>query len=695
MNLEKLFYPESLAVVGASNKKGKLGYNVLKNLIEHEYDGEIYPVNPKYDKIQGMKAYHSVDEIEGKLDSAVSIVPAPYTPDVVEDCFEKGAEFVSVQSAGFSEKGGEGEEIERKLKSLVDEYGSHILGPNCTGVINVNNGMCQSIGRVGNLEPGNIGLIAQAGVYAAGILWGLRRIMDFSMIATIGNKLDIDETDVLKFMGSDDTVKVIALYVEDIARGKKFLDVAKEIVKDKPIVLLKGGRTGEGKKSAATHTGSIGGPRQVYETIFREGGIIQAEDNDEMFDLVRAFSKQPLPTTKKIMIITYSGSQGITATDTLNERGMGLANLSDEIREEIEEMIPEVIEGSNPADLTFDQSPEQVRKIVEIAKEDEEIGGFIINLQPEILQDYVDEFKDMNCGNKPVLISVTGREFTIDTVVEMENIGFPIFTTPDRAAKVLTEMWNYYSQEIENGSRKKFEVKKEKVEDLIDAALNAGRQVIGGFRALEIFEAYGIPTVEHRLAESPDEASKIFGELDGPVAMKIESEEVLHKTDVGGVELDVNSEPEKVFDKIKNRVMSKARISEDQIMGICLQPMLTEGKETLIGSNYEKIADGHMIRFGFGGKYTEIFEDTSTRISPLTAKDAEEMIEETNYISELLKGVRGESACDKESIMDSLLRLSQLVEDVPRIEEVEANPLLVFPEGAAVVDARLILRKSD
>ncbi len=691
MDLEKLFYPESLAVIGASDKEGKLGYNVLRNLLDHEYEGRIYPVNPKYDEIQGLKAYESVKEIEGNLDSAVSIVPASYTPDVVEECFEAGAEFVSVQAAGFGEKGGEGKEIEDQLRELVEEYDSHILGPNCTGVINVNNGLCQAIGRVEKLDLGNIGLIAQAGVYAAGILWGLKDIMDFSMIATIGNKMDIDETDVLKYMGNENTVDVIAMYMEDTERGGDFLDIARETVKDKPIVLLKGGRTEEGKKSAATHTGSIGGPREVYETIFKEGRIIQADDNDHMFDITRAFSKQPLPTTDKMMIITYSGSQGITATDTLNEEGLGLAELQDSTEEKIVEMIPDIIEGTNPADLTFDQYPEQVRKIIEIAKEDEEVGGFIVNLQPEILQSYVDEFSKLDSGGKPVLTSVTGKEFIMDTVVEIENLGYPIFATPERAARVVSEMWRYKSREIEDLPREKFEVEEEKVGNIIDSARSVDREVIGGFRALEIFEAYGIPVVKHHLAKTPEEASKIFEELEGPFAMKIESKEITHKSDVGGVELNVEGDPESAFRELKDRVLSETGIEEDQIEGVTIQPMITEGKEILIGSTYEDIVDGHMIRFGFGGKYTEIFRDTSTRIAPLDSKDAEEMIEETEYIKELLRGARGDKPCDEGLIKESLLRLSQLVEDFPEVKEVEANPLLIWQDGAAVIDARLRL----
>lgn len=694
MNLQKLFFPDSLAVIGASGQEGKLGYNVLRNLLDHGYEGNIYPVNPKYDEIEGLKAYESVGKIQGKVDAAVSIVPAHVTPEVVKGCFEKGVEFVSVQSAGFSEKGGEGKEIERELESLVDEYESHILGPNCTGVINTHNGLCQSIGRVGDLGVGNVGLIAQAGVYAAGILWGLRKIMDFSMIATIGNKLDIDETDLLKFMKNEESVEVITLYLEDIEQGKDFLDLVTEIVEEKPIILLKGGRTEEGKKTATTHTASIGGSREVYETIFREGGIITAEDNDHMFDIARGFSKQPLPETDQMMVITYSGSQGITATDTLNEHGLGLAQLQDETKEQIIDEIPAVIEGTNPADLTFDQTPERVKKIIEVAQADKQVGGFIINLQPELLGQYADEFADLDSGGKPVLISVTGREFAMDTVTKMENIDYPVFATPERAANVAARMWEFNSRVTVKGSIPALKVHQEKVEEIVKGFLEEDRFVIGGYRALEIFDAYGIPIVDNYLATDPGEALTKFQGIDGPVCMKVESPEVVHKSDAGGVRLHVDENPESVFREIVDTVVRKTGIGENEIEGISLQPMLTGGKETLIGSTYEDILGGHLVRFGLGGKYTEVFRDVSARTSPLSSREAEVLIEETSYIKKLMRGAREEEPCDEELVKESLLRLSQLVEDFPEIQEVEANPLLVWPSGAAVIDARLRLREN-
>jgi acyl-CoA synthetase (NDP forming) len=690
MNLKKLFYPKSLAVVGASNKEGKLGYNVLRNLITHGYQGEIFPVNSNGGDIQGYRSYQSVSDIDAELDAAVTIVPASATPQVVEECFQCGIEHVTVEAAGFGETGERGKVIEGELRRLVREYGGHILGPNCTGIINVNNGLCESIGLVGELRPGNVGLVAQAGVYAAGILWGLRNIMDFSLIATIGNKLDIDETDVLEFMGQDDTVKVIVMYLEDIRDGERFLRVAKRIANRKPIILLKGGRTDEGKAKAVTHTAAMGGSSQAYDAIFREAGVIRATDNDHMFDLARAFSKQPLPPTDRMMVITYSGSQGITATDTLNENGMRLATLGKKTREELRDCIPNVVTAINPADLTFDQNPAQVRRIIEIVSKDAEVGGIIANIQPELLDQYAQEMRLLENGGKPVLFSATGKEFVMEEAIFMESLGFPVFGTPERAAQVLSSMRSFATMEVGQDDDKTFEVNSDEVKRILQEAKGSRVRALGGMSALQVLEAYGIPTVECQLAHGPEEADRIGKRMSGPIAMKIESEKVLHKSDLGGVELNVEGGYASVFNRIVKRALRKLPdLLPEDIDGVCMQPMVGDGKEVIIGSSRERAMDCHVVKFGLGGKYTEVFRDLSNRIAPLSENQAKQMIGETRFIGKLLKGQRGEAPYRVDIVVEALLRLSQLVRDFPEIEEIEANPFLVTREGGVVVDARL------
>lgn len=689
MNLQKLFYPKSLAIIGASNTPGKLGYNVLKNLIDHGFEGKLYPVNPRGGLVQGIRSYTSVSDIEDNVDAAVTIVPAAITPDVVEECLSRGIEFVTVEAAGFGELGAKGKEIEQKLKNLVREYNCHILGPNCSGIINVNNGLCQPIGLVGDLRPGNIGLIAQAGVYASGILWGLRNVMDFSMIATIGNKIDIDETDMLEFMGSDPTIKVIAMYLEDIRRGERFLEVARDISSHKPIIVLKGGRTEEGKAKAVTHTAAIGGSRQSYEAVFDEAGIIQARDNDHLFDLARGFSKQPLPSTDRMMVITYSGSQGITATDTLSEMGVGLADLSKPTKESMKEHIPDLVATINPADLTFEQNPEQVRRIIEIAARDENVGGIMANLQPEILNSYVEEMKDIDTNGKTVVFSVTGREFAMDGVIGLEALGFPIYSTPERASEVLATMHRHSINNVKPRDPKVFQVDRGKVSRVLAVAKKMGMTTVGGFGAFQILKAYGIPVAECYIARTPEEAEELCSSIDGPLAFKIESSKVLHKSDMGGVELGVTEDFGSTFIKIIDRVMARSPdLMRKDIDGVLIQPMMGGGKEVLIGSTYEQAFGCHIIKFGLGGKYTEIFGDVSNGVAPLDEERARTMVRNTKYIGRLLEGQRGEDPYDIVAVVDALMRFSQLVRDFPEIREVEANPFVVWNNGGVVIDAR-------
>jgi acyl-CoA synthetase (NDP forming) len=691
MNLNHLFYPRSLAIIGASDKPGKLGYNVLRNLIDHGYEGSIYPINPKGGTIQGLKAHRCVGEIDDDIDAAVAIVPAVHTVKVVEECFQKGIKFVTIESAGFGELGDRGRRIETDLETLIDEHGGHILGPNCSGIINVNNGLCQSIGLVGDLRPGNVGLIAQAGVYAAGILWGLRNIMDFSMIATIGNKMDIDETDILGFMGADPTVSVIAMYLEDIRRGNDFLRVAREVTPNKPIVVLKGGRTEEGKARAITHTAALGGSDQAYEAIFHDGGVIIANDNDHLFDLVRGFSKQPLPSTDGVMVITYSGSQGITATDRLNENGMRLATLSEGTARRIGEIVPDMVATINPADMTFDQSPSQVKDLVEAAALDPNVGSILVNLQPEILADYVVEMERVETHGKPMVISVSGREFVMEHVVEMERKGVPVYSTTERAAEVLASMWRYSCERLAT-LRSEPDARDDPVNGVLDS-INDG--TVGGNEVFKILEAYGIGVVECRIAKSPEEAESIAGDYGGPVVYKIESPRLLHKSDAGGVMIDIRSDFREAYTLLRERVIdAMPDLDESDIDGICIQPMLRGGREVLIGCTLDRATGSHIMKVGTGGKYTEIFRDVVNGVVPIDAKGAMSMIERTRYIGRLLEGARGDPPSDIGAVVDVIVRLSRLVQDHPSIVEIEINPLLVWESGVAVVDARMAISGS-
>lgn len=443
-SLEFLFYPRSVAVIGASNTTGKLGYNVFKNLLDHDFPGRLYPVNPGADSIQGVKAYKDIADIEDDIDEAIIIVPAGSTPQAVKKCCEKGVKFIVNEAAGFSEIGQEGKAIEREIAAALRNSGSRMVGPNCSGLINTHHNMVQSLGIVGSLRQGNIGLVAQAGVYASGLLWGFSRTMEFGIIATVGNKLDINETDILQYLGTDDNISVISMYLEDIKAGRRFIDVAREVTRQKPVIVLKGGRTDVGRKTAASHTASIAGNAAIYNAVFNQSRIIQAESYRDMFNLTKAFSKQPLPKGPGVLIISYTGAMGVTSTDTCYEKGLRLAELSPESIRGLGEIIPPYVTAKNPVDLTFDQTPQQVADVINTCIKDDDVSAVVLVIQAELTESYIDYIKNLDLRGKPLLISIPARNFIIDSVIKFEELSFPIYDASETAVHVLSKMYRFY-----------------------------------------------------------------------------------------------------------------------------------------------------------------------------------------------------------------------------------------------------------
>lgn len=442
-DLRDLFYPKSVAVIGASNTPGKFGWNVFRNLITHGFEGKLYPVNPNAEEVQGVKAYKSIKDIPEPVDVAIVLIPAKQTPKVVKECCEAKVKYIIVESAGFSELGKEGRELEMQMKSEIRKHGCRLVGPNCAGIINTHSGFVGSLGLLGELRKGNIGLIAQAGVYAAGFLWGLRNVMDFGIIATIGNKLDVNETDMLEALGDDEKIEVICMYLEDVKDGRRFIDIAKRVTKKKPVIVLKTGRTEEGKKAASTHTASLAGNDLIYSAIFRQTGIIRARDNEHLFALAKAFSKQPLPKNNTVFVITYAGSLGVASADAISMSGLKLAELSKDVKEDIRKLMPSFVGSFNPLDLTFEQTPEQVKKVIEIVLKSQMIGSIIVIIQTEKFSSYVDTLRTIDYKGVPVFVVVFGKEFVIDDVIKLEKAGIPVYTTPEQAVEVIATMWRY------------------------------------------------------------------------------------------------------------------------------------------------------------------------------------------------------------------------------------------------------------
>lgn len=441
--LQSLFYPKSIAVLGASDKPGKLGWNVFHNLLENNYEGKLYPVNPKVKTVQGIPAFSNVKEIKEPIDLAIILVPAAQTLQAFEECCQKEIKVIVIESAGFAETGESGKNAENELKQIAKRYNCRFVGPNCSGIINTHHNMVQSIGVVGPLRKGNIAMIVQAGVYAAGMLWGMRNILDFAIVATIGNKADINETDMLESIGQDDNVKVVCMYLEDVKCGRKFIDVARNVTAKKPVIVLKSGRTEAGKKAVSSHTASLAGNDRIYDAVFKQAGIIRAKDNDQMFRYARAFSKQPLPVGDGALVITYTGSLGVEAVDALSLNNMRPAELDERTRKYLTEILPPYVGCHNPVDYTFDMNAEQVIETIKIGMESDDISSFIVILQAEILGTYVQAFKKLGLQKKPILFSVPCREFVMNEVIAMEQAGFPVYSTPEEAVGALSALYRY------------------------------------------------------------------------------------------------------------------------------------------------------------------------------------------------------------------------------------------------------------
>ncbi|HSD57009.1 MAG TPA: acetate--CoA ligase family protein, partial [Methanotrichaceae archaeon] len=443
LDLHDLFYPRSVAVIGASGVPGKLGWNVFTNLVTHNFRGKLYPINPRAEEIHGIKAYPRISAVPEPVDVAIILVSAGMTPEVVEECCECGVRYIVVESAGFAEMGVAGKQIEEQMKEIADKYRVRLLGPNCSGIINTHCSMVQSIGIVDALSKGNIGLISQAGVCAAGMLWGLRHIMDFGIIATIGNKLDINETDILEAVSTDENVNVICMYLESVKAGRRFVDVAKRITQEKPIIVLKSGRTEAGKKAVASHTASLAGNDEIFSAVFKQGGILRARDYEHMFNLARAISKQPFPDREGVFIITYAGSLGVIAADAITDNGMRLSELEPHLKERLKNLLPDYVCGMNPVDYTFSQDAETVKKTIEIGVESEDVGSFMVVLQAEILESYVEALRSIDYKGKPIIACVAGKEFALEDAIKMEKAGIPVFSTPEEVADALAVMYRH------------------------------------------------------------------------------------------------------------------------------------------------------------------------------------------------------------------------------------------------------------
>ncbi len=696
--LENFFKPDTVAVVGASIKHMKLGNQILENLLKDGFSGTIFPINASADsttRIMGIKAYPSLVEVPQPIDLAIVVVPSRGVLSVIQDCGAKGIDSVVIISAGFKEVDEEGAKLESELLKLSNNLGIHILGPNVLGIIDAHHHLNASFAPA-SPSPGNIAFLSQSGALGCVILDKAEgEGIGLSKFISLGNKVDLDEVDFLAMLKDDAQTDVILGYLEGIKRGRDFVSLAKEVTSQKPVVMIKAGRSDQGKRAASSHTGSLAGQDEAYDVAFQASGITRANSLREAIDLARGFSSQPIPQGKRVLLLTNGGGAGIMATDACEQFSLELANLEDETKERLKEKLPHDSSVANPIDILGDAKSDRYEIALEAILTDPNVDGVIVLLTPQSGSDEDETarliIKISPGTKKTILTCFMGQKKVKGAIKILQNHGIPNYADPEDAVRVFEAMFRYGEWlKRPKEAVKTFPVSKSRVDHILNESIKEGYLEIGGERALQIMKAYGIPTVENYLVRELHEALDVAENLHSSLAMKIESPAILHKSDTRGVLLNLKlADVETSFYQLMER--AKRIVQANRIRGISIQPMVKEGKEVLIGVSWDDVF-GHLIKFGLGGKYVEIYRDVSTKLVPLTPSMTEEMIGETKVISRLLKGVREESPSDVPEVEEALLRFSQLVCDFPRILEIEANPLVVWKKGAMVVDARLRLK---
>ncbi|MCU0959485.1 MAG: acetate--CoA ligase family protein [Pirellulaceae bacterium] len=703
-DLSPFFSPRSIAVVGASRKEGSVGHALVRNLIYGGYTGVIYPINPKAKGIQGIPCFPDLSAIGDPPDLVVVVVPAPFVERVVLQAADMGTRNVLVISAGFKEIGGEGLERENRLRSIARDNGVSILGPNCLGLINTDPtiSMNATFGR--DIPPhGTLGLISQSGALCAALLdYAKGRGIGFSQFVSFGNKCDVDEVDLLRSIAADPNTRAIMMYVEDVGSGPRFLEAAHEIThgpNPKPILVIKSGRTAEGAAAAASHTGSLAGSDQLYDALMTQAGAFRVETVAQLFDLAEIFTDPLLPAGKKTAIITNAGGPGIMATDACIRHGLELAKFRDYTVKSLQFQMPTVGSIKNPVDVIGDARHDRYRAALDAVTADDQVDQVLVIVTPQTMTDVTEiahvigETKEF-C-NKPMAACLMGLvDVSVGVDLLQKKYAVPTFAFPENAMRSMAAKTRF-GQWVRSTVRgyHAFDVDKQGVVDLFDRELAAGRHNLIELKALEALQHYGFPTVRYQLATTADEAVAAAAELGYPVVMKISGPKILHKTDVGGVKLDLRDEAA-VRTAYTTMLDSVRRgMGEDvEIWGVIIQQMLAPGKEVILGVTRDE-RFGPMLMCGLGGIYAETFRDVSFRLAPIRENVAREMIQSLRSVK-LLEGVRGEPPSDIDAVAECLLRVSQFVTEHPRIAEMDINPLLVYPrgKGAMVADARIILR---
>lgn len=703
MTLDPFFEPRSVAVIGASTSPDKLGHAVLRNLVEGGYTesgGKVFPINPSADQILGIKAYADVGEINDDLDLAIIVIPYQAVPDALRACGEKGIPAAIVITAGFREAGREGLERELELVDIAKSHGIRLVGPNCLGIIDTFTPLNASF-SAGMPPSGPMAFMSQSGALGTAILdWALAGRLGMSKFVSLGNKADVSEVDLMNAWADDPDSNVILMYVEGLPDGQEFIETARRVSKKKPIVALKSGITQAGSRAVSSHTGSLAGSEQAYSAAFQQAGVLRAESLQSLFDYALGFGYLPPLRGNRVAIVTNAGGPGILATDALERSGLRLAELSPECIRSLEQELPDAASAANPVDVLGDARADRYRFALKEVVQAEAVDAVLVILTPQAMTEITATAEAVvevaRQSGIPILACFMGEARIEEGTRILETHDIPNFPFPERAAKVLQGMLEYRERKQEPLPQfEHFEVDHETVAATLDRVRSEGRVTIGDAEAREILVAYGLPIPEAILADSAEAAVEAAADMGYPVVLKVASPDILHKTDVGGVKVDLENATDvrDAFDLITYR--AQRYLPEARLWGCLVQKMVPAGIEILIGMNRDP-QFGPLVTFGLGGIYVETLKDISFRVAPFSRVEAETMIEEIRAKA-LLDGVRGRPAVDKEALVDALLRIGQMVVDFPDIMELDINPYVVYERGRGgiSIDMRLVLKSAE
>jgi acetyltransferase len=702
--LDAIFVPHNVAVIGATERLGSIGRAVLWSLVSSPFGGTVYPVSEKRTSVLGIKAYRRIEDIPEPVDLAVVVTPAVTVPDIITECVEAGVRGCIVISAGFKERGERGKGLEHEIVERMHGSGMRLIGPNCLGVMNPISGLNATFGP--NIaRPGNVAFISQSGALCTAILdWCEKEMVGFSAFVSVGSMLDVGWGDLIDYLGNDPRTHSIVMYMESVGDARSFLSAAREVSLNKPVIVIKAGRTEAAAHAAASHTGSLTGSDEVLEAAFRRCGVLRVQTIADLFYMAEVLAKQPRPRGPRLAIVTNAGGPGVLAADSLIASGGQLAELSQKSMEELNKLLPPHWSHNNPIDILGDASPEKYAKVVDIAANDPEVDGLLAVICPQGMAEPTQTAEHLkayaqNTG-KPVIASWMGGPAVAAGIDILNRAGVPTFPFPDTAARVFQYMWRYsynlrglYETPVLRGEGEQGP-DRATAENLVNKVRRAGRTILTEVESKQVLDAYGIATVPTVTAVSAGEAVQHADEIGYPVVLKLWSETITHKTDVGGVQLNLRDADAVRAAYLQIEASVRAKAGAEHFLGVTVQPMVKlDGYELIVGSSVDP-QFGPVLLFGTGGQLVEVFKDRALALPPLNTTLARRMIEQTR-VSEALQGVRGRKAVDLVALEELLVRFSQLVVEQPWIKEIDINPLLASSDQLLALDARVVVYGSE